>query len=49
MERNGFSYENPEKALIDKKYDDCIKKKLEAGQTLEEIEKAREAFLLQKE
>ena len=34
MDKNGFSYENPEKPLIDKNYKDCIDKKLEAGQTL---------------
>lgn len=45
MERNGFPYENPEKPLIDKKYQDCIKEKLKAGQSLEEIEEARKAFI----
>jgi len=45
MDRNGFSYESPKKALMDKNYKDCIQRKIESGQSLEDIEKAREAFL----
>lgn len=47
MDRGGFSWENPNKALVDKNYEDCISSKLAEGKSLEEIKKAREAFLQQ--
>ena len=31
MEREGISSEHPEKALVDKKYNDCIKLKMASG------------------
>ena len=45
MEREGFPIEDPEKALIEREYEACIKEKLEKGATLEELELARKAYM----
>lgn len=43
--RHGYSLEHPEKALIDKQYEQCVKKKLESGITMKQIEEDKAKFI----
>lgn len=49
MERENYPWVHPNKAAIDKKYQQCVERQLKEGKTVAEIEAARKAYLAEEE